>query len=86
LMLPVFQMARLRAIRFALAVIAAIAGSVLLAAPAAANVSATFNDGGIAEYSNNANQNSNTRSFATLGISNIVLSQSGSSWGGDSGQ
>ena len=67
--------------------------SVLLAAavasvamPAMANVDATFATGGIAEYSGpNANQNSNVKSFGALGISRIVMSQAGSSWGGTQG-
>ena len=43
------------------------------ATAATASVSADFTTGAIAEYSGpNANQNSNARSFGTLGISKIV--------------
>lgn len=56
------------------------------ASPAIADVSATFTTGAIAEYSGpNANQNSNTKSFGTIGISKIVMSQGGSTWGGTQG-
>lgn len=56
--------------------------SMLIAAPAFAAVSAEFTTGAIAEYSNNnANQNSNSKSFGTLGISKIVMSQGGGTWG-----
>lgn len=58
----------------------------LIAAPAFAAVSAEFTTGAIAEYSsNNANQNSNSKSFGTLGITKIAMTQSGSSWGGTQG-
>lgn len=56
------------------------------ASSALASVSADFTTGAIAEYSsNNANQNSNSQGFSTLGISKIVMSQAGSTWGGTQG-
>ena len=67
-------------IRFAIAILA------FIATPAMASVSAEFTTGAIAEYSGpNGNQNDNTRSFGTLGITKIVMSQGGSTWGGSQG-
>ena len=64
-------------------------GAFTYAAPqqsAPTGVQATFTTGAIAEYSGpNANQNSNSRSFGTLAITRIVMSQSGSTWGGSQG-
>ena len=56
------------------------------ATPASAQVAAEFFNGAIAEYSaSNANQNDNTRSFSSLGITKIVMSQTGGRWGGTQG-
>ena len=58
----------------------------MVASPAFAQVSATFVTGAIAEYSGtNANRNDNAKSFATLGITNITMTQAGDSWGGTQG-
>jgi hypothetical protein len=58
----------------------------LSASAAMAAVSATFTTGAIAEYSGvNANQNDNVKSFSQLGITKIVMSQTGSGWGGTQG-
>lgn len=58
----------------------------LAASAAAASVSADSTTGAIAEHSGpNTNQNSNARSFGTLGISKIVMPQGGSQWGGSQG-
>jgi VCBS repeat-containing protein len=58
----------------------------IAATPAFAQVSAEFTTGAIAEYSSsNANRNDNSKSFGTLGITKIVMSQSGASWGGTQG-
>ena len=55
----------------------------VVASPAMAQTSADFTTGAIAEYSsNNANRNDNSKSFATLGIQKITMSQAGTSWGG----
>ena len=54
----------------------------LTAASASADVSATFTQGVVAEYSNsNANQNDDATTFSTLSISSVVMSQPYAAWG-----
>jgi len=57
----------------------------LVASPAAAEVSATFNYGAIAEYQNSGLQNVNAYSFDELQIASITMKQAGTGWGGTNG-
>jgi len=59
--------------------------ALFIATSVTADVSATFNIAAVAEYENNANQNQNPALASSVGITSVIISQEGDTWGGTQG-